>query len=386
MYPNLYFLIDDFFGVKLNGLRLVNSFGFFVAIAFVASGFVLYNELKRKESIGEFTPTEESITIGAPASMSELLTSFFFGFLFGYKIIGAFTIADALNNTQAFILSLQGNIGAGILVGGIMVYLKWKEKDKDKLAKPETRKLLLWPHDRVGDIVLQAALWGFLGAKIFHNLENLEELMLDPWGSLISFSGLTFYGGLILATIAIIVFIRKYNMRVIHFADAMAPTMLFAYAAGRIGCHISGDGDWGIPNLNPKPFTWLPDWFWSYQYPHNVVNAGVPIPGCVGNYCNQLPEGVYPTTFYEVIIMFLLFLIVWMVRKKITQPGIITGIYFIFAGGERFFIEKIRVNNKYTFLPFQPTQAELISVILIILGIVFLVKSKSWFPKNIQKS
>ena len=386
MYPNLYYLIDDFFGVKLNGLRLVNSFGFFVAIAFVASGFVLYNELKRKESIGEFTPTEESITIGAPASMSELLTSFFFGFLFGYKIIGAFTIADALNNTQAFILSLQGNIGAGILVGAIMVYLKWKEKDKDKLAKPETRKLLLWPHDRVGDIVLQAALWGFLGAKIFHNLENLEELMLDPWGSLISFSGLTFYGGLILATIAIIVFIRKYNMRVIHFADAMAPTMLFAYAAGRIGCHISGDGDWGIPNLNPKPFTWLPDWFWSYQYPHNVVNAGVPIPGCVGNYCNQLPEGVYPTTFYEVIIMFLLFLIVWMVRKKITQPGIITGIYFIFAGGERFFIEKIRVNNKYTFLPFQPTQAELISVILIILGIVFLVKSKSWFPKNIQKS
>jgi prolipoprotein diacylglyceryl transferase len=386
MYPNLYYLIDDFFGVKLNGLRLVNSFGFFVAIAFVASGFVLYNELKRKESIGEFTPTEESITIGAPASMSELLTSFFFGFLFGYKIIGAFTIADALNNTQAFILSLQGNIGAGILVGGIMVYLKWKEKDKDKLAKPETRKLLLWPHDRVGDIVLQAALWGFLGAKIFHNLENLEELMLDPWGSLISFSGLTFYGGLILATIAIIVFIRKYNMRVIHFADAMAPTMLFAYAAGRIGCHISGDGDWGIPNLNPKPFTWLPDWFWSYQYPHNVVNAGVPIPGCVGNYCNQLPEGVYPTTFYEVIIMFILFLIVWMVRKKITQPGIITGIYFIFAGGERFFIEKIRVNNKYTFLPFQPTQAELISVILIILGIVFLVKSKSWFPKNIQKS
>ena len=386
MYPNLYYLIDDFFGVKLNGLRLVNSFGFFVAIAFVASGFVLYNELKRKESIGEFTPTEESITIGAPASMSELLTSFLFGFLFGYKIIGAFTIADALNNTQAFILSLQGNIGAGILVGGIMVYLKWKEKDKDKLAKPETRKLLLWPHDRVGDIVLQAALWGFLGAKIFHNLENLDELMLDPWGSLISFSGLTFYGGLILATIAIIVFIRKYNMRVIHFADAMAPTMLFAYAAGRIGCHISGDGDWGIPNLNPKPFTWLPDWFWSYQYPHNVVNAGVPIPGCVGNYCNQLPEGVYPTTFYEVIIMFLLFLIVWMVRKKITQPGIITGIYFIFAGGERFFIEKIRVNNKYTFLPFQPTQAELISVILIILGIVFLVKSKSWFPKNIQKS
>ncbi len=386
MYPNLYYLVDDFFGIKLNGLRLVNSFGFFVALAFVASGFVLYHELKRKEALGEFTPTEDSIIVGAPASLNELLTSFFFGFLFGYKIIGAFTIDNALNNTQAFILSMQGNMGAGILVGSIMVYLKWKEKDKEKLAKPETRKLMLWPHDRVGDVVLQAALWGFLGAKIFHNLENIDELVHDPWGSLISFSGLTFYGGLILATIAIIIFIRKHNMRVIHFADAMAPTMLFAYAAGRIGCHISGDGDWGIANMNPKPFTWLPDWIWAYHYPHNVVNAGVPIPGCVGNYCNQLPEAVYPTTFYEIIIMFILFLIVWVIRKKISQPGIITGIYFIFAGGERFFIEKIRVNNKYTSLPFQPTQAELISTILIILGIVFLIKSKSWFPKNIQKT
>jgi prolipoprotein diacylglyceryltransferase len=85
------------------------------------------------------------------------------------------------------------------------------------------------------------------------------------------------------ATIAIIFYVRKFKIRVIHFADAMAPTMLFAYAAGRIGCHISGDGDWGIVNLNPKPFAWLPDWMWAYQYPHNVVNEGVAIQGCVGN-------------------------------------------------------------------------------------------------------
>lgn len=52
MYPNLYYLVDDLFGVKLNGLKLINSFGFFVAIAFVASGYVLYLELKRKEALG----------------------------------------------------------------------------------------------------------------------------------------------------------------------------------------------------------------------------------------------------------------------------------------------------------------------------------------------
>jgi len=386
MYPNLYYLFEDLFGIRLTALKLVNSFGFFVALAFIASGYVLHTEIKRKEALGEFGAVEEKIIVGAPASMAELITNFIFGFLFGYKIVGAFTIENALNNTQAFILSTQGNFAAGIVLGLLLLFLKWKEKDKTKLAKPEARTVLVWTHDRVGDIVLQAALWGFLGAKIFHNLENFDELVKDPIGSLISFSGLTFYGGLILATIGVIVYIRKYKIRVIHFADAMAPTMLFAYAAGRIGCHMSGDGDWGIPHLNPKPFTWLPDWIWAYTYPHNVVNEGVQIPGCVGNYCNQLPLPVYPTTLYEIIIMFILFGIMWSFRKKITQPGILTGIYFLFAGGERFFIEKIRVNNKIASLPFQPTQAELISTILIVLGFVFLYMSKKWFPKNIVKS
>ncbi len=382
MYPNLYYLIKDLFGIELNALKLVNSFGFFVAMSFVASGYVLYLELKRKSALGEFTYTEEKEIIGAPATSGELLSAGFFGFIFGYKLIGAFIIADALSNTQAFILSLEGSMGAGILVAAIMVYLKWKEKDKVKLTKPETRTVHVWPQDRVGDIVLKAALWGFLGAKIFHNLENLEEFSRDPIGSLISFSGLTFFGGLILATIAIIYYLKKEKISVIHFADAMAPTMLFAYAAGRIGCQISGDGDWGIVNTNPKPFGWIPDWAWAYQYPHNVVNEGVAIPGCVGAYCNQLPLPVYPTALYEIIMMFILFAIMWSFRKKVTQPGILTGVYLIFAGGERFLIEKIRVNNKYDFLPFHPTQAELISVILIIFGLLFLNKSKTWFTKT----
>ena len=386
MYPNLYYLFEDLLGLKLNALKLINSFGFFVALAFVASGYVLYKELKRKEALGEFISMEETFTEGAPATATDLLTSFSFGFLFGFKIIGAFIIDNALNNTQTFILSLQGSWIAGFIVGVIMTYLKWREKDKFKLDKIVTRTYLVWPHDRVGDIVLQAALWGFIGAKIFHNLENLDDFAKDPIGSLISFSGLTFYGGLIIATIAIIIYIRKFKISVIHFADAMAPTMLFAYAAGRVGCQISGDGDWGIPNFSPKPFSWMPDWMWAYTYPHNVVNEGVAIHGCIGNYCNQLPVPVYPTALYEIAGTFLLFLILWSIRRKINQPGILTGIYLIFAGGERFLIEKIRVNNRIHSLPFEPTQAELISVFLILGGIIFLVFSKKWFSKSITNT
>lgn len=383
MYPNLYYVFQDLFGIELSGLKLVNSFGFFVALAFIICAWVLTLELRRKQQLGLFVHTEETITIGAPASFSELLINFIVGFIFGYKIVGAFTIADALNDPQSFILSAQGSLPVGLLVGLAFAGLKWWEKNKQKLAKPETRTIRIWPQDRVGDIVMYAAGFGFLGAKIFHNLENWNDFAKDPIGSLISFSGLTFYGGLICAGIAIILYARKRKISVVHLCDAMAPTMMLAYSLGRIGCQVSGDGDWGIVNLHPKPYSWLPDWMWAYTYPHNVIGEGVPIPGCVGPYCNQLPAPVYPTALYEIIACFLLFLVLWMLRKRIKVPGRIFGLYLVLNGIERFFIEQIRVNTKYEALPFQPTQAELIALLLVISGAVLMIRSKKWFsPKT----
>lgn len=326
--------------------------------------------------------TEETLIIGAPASVSELLINFLVGFIFGYKIIGAFTIPDALGDPQAFILSAKGSLPVGLLVGLLFAGMKWWEKNKQKLAKPEKRTIRIWPQDRVGDIVIYAAAFGFLGAKIFHNLENWNDFVADPVGSLVSFSGLTFYGGLICAGIAIILYARKKKISVVHLCDAMAPTMMLAYGLGRIGCQVSGDGDWGIVNLNPKPFSWLPDWMWAYTYPHNVVGEGVPIPGCVGPYCNQLPAPVYPTALYEIITCLILFAVLWVLRKRIKVPGRIFGLYLALNGLERFFIEKIRVNTKYEQLPFQPTQAELISLVLVIAGVVLMVRSEKWFSKK----
>ncbi len=381
MYPNLYYAFKDIFGVELEGLKLVNSFGFFVALSFILSAWVLTLELKRKQNLGQFTYTEEKIRVGAPASIGELLINFLLGFVFGFKILGAFVIDSALNDPQSFILSANGSWPLGILVGIVFSGLKWWEKNKQKLAKPEERVIRIWPHDRVGDIVLYAALFGFLGAKVFHNLENWDEFSKDPIGALISFSGLTFYGGLICAGAAIIYYARKRKISVIHLADAMAPTMMFAYAFGRIGCQISGDGDWGIPNTNPKPFSWMPDWLWAYSYPHNVIGEGKPIAGCEGPYCNELVPAVYPTPLYEIIACFILFAVLWIYRKKLKVAGQISGLYLILNGLERFFIEKIRVNTKYEALPLQPTQAELISFVMILSGIILMIKAKDWFGK-----
>ena len=380
MYPNLYYAFKDLFGVEWSGLKLVNSFGFFVALSFIAAAYILTRELKRKSEQGSLTYQEEKTIVGKSATASELLLNFLLGFLMGYKLIGAFIDRDALADTQSYILSAQGNWTAGILVGLLFAGMKWREKNQVKLAKPEERTVRVWPQDRVGDMVIYAAVFGFLGAKIFHNLENIDDLIKDPVGSLLSFSGLTFYGGLICATIAIWQYCRRHNMKPIHVADAIAPAMMLAYGVGRIGCQVAGDGDWGIVTNKPKPFSWLPDWAWSYTYPHNVLGEGVQIPGCVGQYCAQLPEGVYPTPLYEIIACLLLFVFLWSIRKRITTPGVLTAIYLIVNGVERFLVELIRVNTRYSFLGIQPTQAELISSGLILSGVILLIVLKRSKP------
>lgn len=367
MYPNLYYAIKDIFGVSITGLRFVNSFGFFVALAFLGAAWVMSVELRRKSRQGLLQYEETRITIGKPASISELLTNFILGFLLGYKIIGAFVLGP--EDPQAFIFSSEGSLTAGLLTGLFFAGLKWWEKNRQKLAQPETRTIRVWPHDRVGDFVVFAAIFGFAGAKIFHNLENWNEFIADPIGSLLSFSGLTFYGGLICAAIAIGWYARKHKISLRHLTDATAPALMLAYGIGRIGCHISGDGDWGIPNTNPKPFNWLPDWAWAYTYPNNVISAGIPIPGCEGQYCSQLPVPVYPTAFFETLMCLFLFGVLWFFRKKIQVPGRMFALYLILNGLERFFIEKIRVNTKYDLFGFHPTQAELISTALVLSGI-----------------
>lgn len=373
MYPNLYYAFKDLFGVELPGFKLVNTFGFFVALSFIAAAAVLTAELKRKSKEGLLSYKDEKTIVGKPASLIELILNFLLGFLFGYKLIGAFIERNELIDTQSYILSLRGSWVAGIIGGLVFAFFKWQEKNKVKLAKPEERIVRVWPQDRVGDIILYAFIFGFIGAKIFHNLENLDDLIKDPFGSIVSFSGLTFYGGLICATIAIWRYCRKNNMNPIIVADAFAPTMMLAYALGRIGCQMSGDGDWGIDNLRPNPFSWLPDWAWAYRYPHNTVGEGIQIPGCVGQFCAQLPNPVFPTPLYEIIACLLLFAFLWSIRKKIKTPGVLTAIYLIVNGIERFFIELIRVNTKYHFFGISPTQAELIAAFLVISGIILLI-------------
>ena len=93
---------------------------------------------------------------------------------------------------------------------------------------------------------------------------------------LIGFSGLTFYGGLICGGAAVLYIANKHGIKPLTMLDIGGPGMMLSYGIGRIGCQMSGDGDWGIDNLSPKPhwLSWAPDWMWAFKFPHNVNDVG----------------------------------------------------------------------------------------------------------------
>ena len=97
------------------------------------------------------------------------------------------------------------------------------------------------------------------------------------------------------------------------------------------------------------------------------------MPDCSGSHCYRLAQPVYPTPIYETTLSILIFIALWSIRKNITIPGSLFAAYLMLNGLERFFIEKIRVNNVFDMLGMRVTQAEIISTSLFFLGLVFMI-------------
>jgi len=372
MYPRVTDFINDIFGTHFN--LPIQSYGFFLAMAFLAGAYFLNRELKRQQQLGHVATTKRTITIGKPASITELVLIFVIAFIVGFKIFGIiFNYTLFQKDPQEFMFSGHGNLWAGILLAGVFTITQYLLKKKKALNPPIAKEVTVSAGDQTWAIVFIAVIFGIIGAKIFHQLENWGDFMKDPIGSLMSFSGLTFYGGLIVAAFAVAIYGEKNGIPWKRMADSIAPSLILAYGIGRIGCQVAGDGDWGIVNTAPMPewLAFLPDWLWSYTYPHNIINSGIRIEDCVGPHCFELAQGVFPTPIYETTMSLIIFGILWFLRKRLSIPGMLFSIYLMFNGLERFLIEKIRVNNLFDFMGMKVTQAEVISTIIFLLGLGF---------------
>ena len=370
MYPKLSDLINDIFGTDI--LLPIQSYGAMIAIAFLLAAFLLYLELKRKQKQGLVPVLKTTVTKGLPATPWEIFTSGVLAFLLAWKGVAAITDYHRFaTETQEFILSWHGNWWAGLLAGAASATYTWYSKKKAKLDKPVKTEMDVPLFHLSGNILVITIIFGLLGAKVFDVIEHLDQFAADPIGTFFSFSGLTFYGGLIGGSTAAIVYAYRKKIPIPVLIDAAAPAMMIAYAVGRLGCHISGDGCWGIPNDAPKPewLAWLPDWMWAYDYPHNVINEGVPIANCSGAHCHVLPVPVFPTSLYEFSICAIFFAGLWISRKFLKINGLLFGIYLILNGIERYTIEGIRTNIKYDIAGAYFTQARIIAICLILGGV-----------------
>ena len=238
------------------------------------------------------------------------------------------------------------------------------DKGREKTVST-TPSALLW------NMALMAGFFGVLGAKLFHIIDYWDEFVQDPAGMFFSGSGLTVYGGILLAGLAILWYAKRKGVHRAHLADSVAPGLMLAYGIGRIGCYLSGDGDWGVcSSLAQKP-AGLPGWLWSETFPRNMLGGVDPVRYNAverGAECVLAnPTGVYPTMLYEFAMAAVLAGILWALRKNPFKAGWLISLYAVFAGLQRFLIEFIRVNPDAAFgLP----QSQIISIGFVVAGLV----------------
>ncbi len=364
----------------------VHSYGFFVACGFFAAATLTVNELRRKEKLGLLPGEDGEIVVGEAMSTKELIYYFLFTFIIFFKLFGLITyqpeLSKGLLSLNHYFLSAYGSWIGGVIGAGALTYYYHYTRNKEKLPKPQKKKIKIYPSDGIGDLVVIAAVLGIFGSVLFNLLET-DGSISDLWKDPVAFftSGLSVYGGLICAGLGFAVYAWRKKYHFGYFFDSIAPGFILANGIGRIGCQVAGDGDWGIVNPYPKP-DWIPQFLWADNYANHIGcyptdTGNMFIPGCTGDECCQLAQAVYPTPIYEFLMCTTIFVILWSLRKRLTyKPGILFGLFMILIGIQRFTIEQWRDLERrdlHNYFGIQLRQSEEISIVLFVLGLIMTV-------------
>jgi phosphatidylglycerol:prolipoprotein diacylglycerol transferase len=205
------------------------------------------------------------------------------------------------------------------------------------------------PPDWAWEMVFVALVGGFVGARLYYVVQNWDEVSGDVLGNVLSGSGLIWYGGLLGGALAMVAWAWRRDYLGPQLVDLAAIGLPIGYAVGRIGCQVSGDGDYGVASSLP----------WAMPYPDGVVPT---------------TDDVHPTPIYESVIMGSVGLVLWHLRDAV-RPGGLFALYLVLAGTERFLIEFLRRNEP---VALGLTAAQFESAVLFLAGVALVV----WFQRR----
>jgi phosphatidylglycerol---prolipoprotein diacylglyceryl transferase len=215
--------------------------------------------------------------------------------------------------------------GAGFLVCGLVLARRLKEVGK--------------PRDWAYEMIFAALVGGLVGARVDYLVQNWDKVSHDLLGNLFSGSGLVWLGGLVGGAIGVVIWAYRRNWLGLALLDVCAVPLSLGYAIGRIGCQLSGDGDYGIKSGLP----------WAMAYPKGTVPT---------------TTEVHPTPVYETLAMGTVALVLWNLRDRF-RPGVLFALYLVLAGVERILIEFIRRNDV---LALGLTLPQWLSVVMVLAG------------------
>src|SRR3954468_19721681 len=222
--------------------------------------------------------------------------------------------------------------GFGFIAAGLVLTKRFRE--------------LGLPGDWAYEMVFAALLGGLIGARVDYLIENWNKVSGDLLGNIFSGSGLVWLGGVIGGALGVVLWAWRGGGLGLALLDTAAPALALGYAIGRIGCQLSGDGDYG-------KHTDLP---WGMSYPHGTVPT---------------TDTVHPTPVYETIAMALVALLLWRLRDRL-RPGLVFALWLVLAGLKRLLVEFIRRNDP---VALGLTLPQLISVGMIAVGGVWLARA-----------
>ncbi|MBA2419740.1 MAG: prolipoprotein diacylglyceryl transferase [Thermoleophilaceae bacterium] len=175
------------------------------------------------------------------------------------------------------------------------------------------------PVDWSYELVFAALVGGLVGARIDYLIQNWDKASGDLLGSLFSGSGLVWFGGVVGGAVGVVLWAWRRGWLGAQMLDTASVPLALGYAIGRVGCQLSGDGDYGVASDLP----------WAMAYPDGTVPT---------------TDEVHPTPVYETLAMGLLALALWRLRDRFA-PGVLFGIWLFFAGLERLLVELVRRNE-----------------------------------------